>query len=162
MKNDWLSNRNFPPGRTCRLWNGQQVKVFSLVKAFWNPYSLLHLLPPFWGGRVAGKCTGSLEEFTSHWLWKEQDSRLPAMWETRVRSLGREDPLGRKWQPTPVPLPGKSHGQNSLVCYSLWGCKESDTTERLHSLIHHRNRKLRNHRWWILLEKSLRWKGACL
>ena len=38
----------------------------------------------------------------------------------------------RKWQPTPVLLPGKSHGQRSLVGYSLWGREESDTTERLH------------------------------
>ena len=36
------------------------------------------------------------------------------------------------WQPTPVFLPGKSHGQRSLLGYSLWGCKESDTTEQLH------------------------------
>ena len=34
-----------------------------------------------------------------------------------------------KWQPTPVLLPGKSHGQRSLVGYSPWGRKESDTTE---------------------------------
>ena len=32
-----------------------------------------------------------------------------------------------KWQPTPVFLPGKLHGQRSLVGYSPWGCKESDT-----------------------------------
>ena len=38
----------------------------------------------------------------------------------------------RKWQPTPVLLPGKSHGQRSMVGYSPRGCKESDTTERLH------------------------------
>jgi len=38
------------------------------------------------------------------------------------------------WQPTPVLLPGKSHGQRSLVDYSPWDRKESDTTERLHSL----------------------------
>ena len=37
----------------------------------------------------------------------------------------------RKWQPTPVFLPGESHGQRSLVGYSPGGCKESDTTERL-------------------------------
>ena len=37
----------------------------------------------------------------------------------------------RKWQPTPVLLPGKFHGQRSLVGYSPWGCKESDMTERL-------------------------------
>ena len=38
----------------------------------------------------------------------------------------------RKWQSTPVLLPGKSHGQGSLVGYSAWGHKESDTIERLH------------------------------
>ena len=44
----------------------------------------------------------------------------------------RKIPWRRKWQPTPVLLPGKSHGLKSLVGYSPWGCKESDTTERLH------------------------------
>ena len=39
---------------------------------------------------------------------------------------------GRQWQSTPVLLPGKSHGWKSLVGCSPWGCKESDTTERLH------------------------------
>ena len=38
-------------------------------------------------------------------------------------------PWRRKWQPTPVFLPGDSHGQRSLVDYSPWGCKESDMTE---------------------------------
>ena len=38
----------------------------------------------------------------------------------------------RQWQPTPVLLPGKSHGQKSLVGCSAWGHEESDTTERLH------------------------------
>ena len=56
---------------------------------------------------------------------------LPAMWETWVRSLGWEDPLEEAWQPTPVFLPGESHGQRSQVGYSPRGCKESDTTERL-------------------------------
>ena len=59
--------------------------------------------------------------------------RLSTMWETRVQSLGWEDPpWRRKWQSPPVLLPGKSHGQRSLVGYSPWGRKESDTTERLH------------------------------
>ena len=40
--------------------------------------------------------------------------------------------LLRQWHPTPVLLPGKSHGRRSLVGYSPWGCEESDTTERLH------------------------------
>ena len=38
-------------------------------------------------------------------------------------------PWRRAWRPTPVFLPGKSHGQRSLVGYSPWGHKESDTTE---------------------------------
>ena len=38
----------------------------------------------------------------------------------------------RQWQPTPVLLPGKSHGWRSLVGCSPWGHQESDTTERLH------------------------------
>ena len=38
----------------------------------------------------------------------------------------------RQWHPTPVLLPGKSHGQRSLVGCSPWGRQESDTTERLH------------------------------
>ena len=38
-------------------------------------------------------------------------------------------PWRRGWQHTPVFLPGKSHGQRSLVGYSPWGPKESDTTE---------------------------------
>ena len=40
--------------------------------------------------------------------------------------------LRRQWHPTPVLLPGKSHGQRSLVGCSPWGREESDTTERLH------------------------------
>ena len=52
------------------------------------------------------------------------DTRNPQVW-----SLGREDPLEEGWQPTPVFLPGKCHGQRSLVGYSPWGLKESDMTE---------------------------------
>ena len=36
-------------------------------------------------------------------------------------------PWSKKWQPTPVFLPGKSHGQGGLVGYSPWVTKESDT-----------------------------------
>ena len=40
----------------------------------------------------------------------------------------RKIPWNRKWQPTPVFLPGKSHGERSLVDYSPWHHKESDMT----------------------------------
>ena len=79
---------------------------------------------------------------------------LPATQETQVRTLGQDDGLEkemathssvaawrvpwteepmawrRKWQPTPVLLPGESHGQKSLAGCSPRGCKEADMTER--------------------------------
>ena len=61
---------------------------------------------------------------------------LPAMWETRVRSRVRKIPWRRKWQPTPVFLPGEFHGQRSLADYSPWVPKESDMTEQLHFHFH--------------------------
>ena len=42
---------------------------------------------------------------------------------TRVQSLDQEDPLKKEMQPTPLFLPGKSHGQRSLAGYSPGGCK---------------------------------------
>ena len=42
-----------------------------------------------------------------------------------------EDPLEKEWQPTPVFLPGASHGWKSLVGYSPWGRKGTDTTEAI-------------------------------
>ena len=46
--------------------------------------------------------------------------------------LGSIPGLGRReWLPTPVFLPGESHGQRSLAGYSPWGPKESDMTEQL-------------------------------
>ena len=44
----------------------------------------------------------------------------------------RPFPRRRQWHPTPVLLPGKSHGWRSLVGCSPWGREESDMTERLH------------------------------
>ena len=49
-----------------------------------------------------------------------------------LNSWVRKIPWRRKWQPTPVLLPGKFHGWGSLIGYGPWGRKESDTTERLH------------------------------
>ena len=42
----------------------------------------------------------------------------------RFNSWVGKIPWKRAWQPTPVFLPGESHGQRSLVGYSLWGCTE--------------------------------------
>ena len=54
----------------------------------------------------------------------------------------RKIPWRRAWQPTPVSLPGESHGQKSLEGYSPWVCTESGTTEATG----HGTRKLDNGR----------------
>ena len=54
---------------------------------------------------------------------------LPAMQETRVQSLGREDPLEKGMDTHSSILPAEFHGQSSLEGYRPWGHKESDTTE---------------------------------
>ena len=46
-----------------------------------------------------------------------------------VQALTQEDPLEEGMQPTPVFLPGESHGQKGLVGYSPWSRKTSDVTE---------------------------------
>ena len=51
---------------------------------------------------------------------------LPVVQETWVGKI----PWRREWHPTPVFLPGEFHEQRSLVGYSPWGLRESDTTER--------------------------------
>ena len=68
---------------------------------------------------------------------------LSAMWDTWVWSLGWEDLLEKGMATYSVFLPGEFHGQRSWVGYSPWGCKESDTTERLT----HRNRILLGLPW---------------
>ena len=63
------------------------------------------------------------------WLsGKESACQCRRLQEMEVQCLGQEEPL-KKWQPTPVFLPGKFHGSRSLVSYSSWGCKQSDMTE---------------------------------
>ena len=57
---------------------------------------------------------------------------LSTMQETGFNPWFGKIPWRRKWQSTLVLLPGKSHGQRSLVGYSPWVRKELDTTERLH------------------------------
>ena len=71
--------------------------------------------------------------------WMEEPGRLQSMGSQRVRqdrvpslSLFTFMHWRRRWQPTPVFLPGKLHGWRSLVGYSPWGLEESHKTERLH------------------------------
>ena len=54
--------------------------------------------------------------------------RLPAMQDSQVQSLGREDPLEKVMA---THSSGETHGQRSLVSYSPWGCKKSEKTEQI-------------------------------
>ena len=53
----------------------------------------------------------------------------------------------REWLPTPVFLPGESHGQRSLVGCSPWGHKESDMTERLNTFTFRQDKGFRGAEW---------------
>ena len=68
--------------------------------------------------------------------WTEEPGRLQSMRSVRVGhdwatslSLFTFMHWRRKWQPTPVFLPGESQGRESLMGCRLWGCTESDMTE---------------------------------
>ena len=76
-----------------------------------------------WGwGRGAGRCS-----LVTQW-WKRVCSKYRRCeLDPWVRNISWR----RKWQPTPVFLPGESHGQRSLTGYSPWGCKELGATEQL-------------------------------
>ena len=60
-------------------------------------------------------------------------------------SGNQTDVWRRQWHPTPVLLPGKSHGRRSLVGCSPWGCTESDMTERLHFHFHALEKEIATH-----------------
>ena len=106
--------------------------------------------------------TGLFEAHQQHRLQQStHSSRLPAGGEpSRQRRRlgfrpGQEGPLGfqsqarkiptpwgRARQPTPVLLPGKSHGQRSLAGYNPWGHKEPDMTEQLNTYVSNRKQSL--------------------
>ena len=72
-------------------------------------------------------------------LMTQREKNPPAKQETQEMGFNPwvgKIPWRRKWQPTPVFLPGKSHGQRSLVGYHPWGHKESDMPEHANSHIH--------------------------
>ena len=72
---------------------------------------------------------GKADFFSRHWertMVDQNQSCNVALW------MGHSFNRRRQWHPTPVLLPGKSHGWRSLVGCSPWDREESDTTERLH------------------------------
>ena len=100
-----------PP--TVVLW----VYFSCYIRQHTSLFPLLHSAEPTMGQRwLSGK------EFSC------QHSPGDARFNPRVKKI----PWRRKWQPSPVFLPGESHGWRNLVGYSPQGRKESDMTEQLH------------------------------
>ena len=101
-----------------------------------NPCSLFGLISQtcFLGHPWANGCIFKLP-WSYFLLWKMglDKSALPREFHKELKPWARGvwDSLlqGRQWQPTPVLVPGKSHGRRSLVGCRLWGRTESDTTE---------------------------------
>ena len=102
-----------------------------LLHSQWEVSSLLHLrsvlLPHFYS---------SLSSVFYHLLFelwllrcREPACQCPRHKRCRFNPWVGKIPWRRAWQPTPVFLPGKSHGQRILASYSPQGCNESDTTE---------------------------------
>ena len=81
--------------------------------------------------------TNLLSGFPRWCSGKETASRMHEMQEMQVLSWVGKIPWSSKWQPTPGFLPGKFHGEKSLLGYSSEGGKESDTTERLSTHTHY-------------------------
>ena len=103
-----INSQATPPSESCHqlLFLPSGVLLFKCWKSF-------HLLekPP-------KTIREELEQCSGHPSWDRVD----------LAAFEAED-WRRQWPPTPVLLPGKSHGQRSLVGCHLWGRTESDTTE---------------------------------
>ena len=100
-----LSQQNSSPGK---FWLGST--------SYWSPASLIMMRVISVSVSVKGS---------------NSKNNPPAVQETRFSPWVGKIPWRMEWLSTPVFLPGEFHGQRSLVDYSPWGCKGSDTTEPL-------------------------------
>ena len=117
----------------CSLWH-QEAK--ALLVKFLDFPDWLTSCRAGWvsehSSRRAGGMTSATKQRTCQAsLIAQRVKNLPAMQETWVQSLVREDPLEKEMAIQSAFLPGESHGQRSLAGYSLWDDKVSDKTEQL-------------------------------
>ena len=119
LRNHWICFK-YPNYFYCKFYcSGYQVYMLSAVfciETILNRHQL-YLTSGFPGGSEVKVSACSVGDLGS------------------IPGSGRKIPWRRNWQPTPVFLPGESHGRRSLVGYSPRGRKESDVTERFHSLL---------------------------
>ena len=111
----------------------QNSNLLSINNYLCSTYTVLHACMPICSEKAMAPHSSTLA-----WkiLWTEDPGGLQSMGSLRVGhdwatslSLFTFLHWRRKWQPTPVFLPGESQGCGSLVGCRLWGLTESDTTE---------------------------------
>ena len=127
-----------------RLYAVRQGGLFSLVLDTWPPHPRASLVSSVGkesaynrrdpgsipgSGRSAGEGIGYPLQYSWASLVAQLVKNPSAMRETWVLSWVGKIPWRREWQPSPVFVPGESHGWRSLVGHSPRGHKESDTTE---------------------------------
>ena len=112
MRRDWASSAQNPESFSAAAKSLQSCPI---------------LCDPIDGSPTGSAVPGILQARTLEWV--AISLRIPIV----QTSKGLKIPWRRKGQPTPVFLPEEFHGQRSLVGYSPWGLKESDTTELLNS-----------------------------
>ena len=95
-----------------------KVNSLSHVQFVATPWTAAHQAPPSMG-------------FSRQEYWSVMPLPSPIL-QYKIKTISIGQCRRRQWHPTPVLLPGKSHGWRSLVGCSPWGRYESDTTERLH------------------------------
>ena len=118
VRHDWATNTFTLKGKLSAS-NIFSIQIKHCFTTVWSHDLKFQESPSFPGGSAGKEPT---------WQWRRHKRNGFDPW---VRKI----PWRRKWQPTPVFWPRESHGQRSLVGYSLWGCKESDATEHSHTVL---------------------------
>ena len=135
----WSSNMCYNMDETLKYY-GKWKKLVN--KKIWHPawfhlYEMSRIGIYMDRNHISG-CLGLRFSSSLAWRipWMEEPGRLQSVGSRRVGhdwatslSLFTFMHWRRKWQPTPLFLPGESQGRGSLVGCHLWGCTESDTTE---------------------------------
>ena len=120
---------------------------FLKVPAVWAGHQAEHFCSKgftfLWGSQLGA---ATLQLGLRCWLMAENQS---AVQETKIDPWVGKMPWRREWQPTPVFLPGESHGQRNLASYSRRGLKESDTIEAANTftLLTNSTSNLRGEKW---------------
>ena len=126
---------------------GIPISLLKLIAFFYRTIIIRQQSDFFWACSIIFLLEKVIAPHSSSLVWKipwiEEPGGLQSMVSWRVRydwttslSLFTFMHWRRKWQPTPVFLPGESQGWGRLVGCRLWGLTESDTTERLNPHTH--------------------------